>query len=325
MYKIRKILVPTDFSDNASKAYSHAQQIARRYDAKVDYIHVIPSFRYFGESLKQLGAPLDMEKDVYPHAQKQASQKINELMENYVQPENKGASFVKIAPKPSKAISEHATKNEYDLIVMAAKGQHNSDFLQGSITEKVIRYSKVPVLHTDKPAIENIKNILVPTDGSQASLQALPMAISIALKHGASIILYHVLELHGSQTENFKKNTHKTEAENIRDVIYDAIDEFFKKFWNQAKLNRSDSFDGQIMIGEGDSTMTVNINTVIEKRISAHNAITEYSDEHADLIIMATHGRSGLSHLLLGSTAEKVVQYSTIPAVTVRPEKEMQI
>lgn len=320
MYTIKKILVPTDFSDNASNAYRHAQQIASRYRAKIDFIHIIPTLRYFSESLEQLGMPLDMENDVYPHAQERASGKIKELMDSHLQPENKGDGIVRIGQKPSRAIADQAEQGTYDLVVMAVKGKHESDLLRGSITEKVIRYSKVPVLHTDKSKIDSIENILVPTDGSQTSLKALPVAISIARHHGASITLFHVLELHGTQTENTMKNIHESETENIRDVIYDALGEFFTNSWDSAELKKGEGFSGQFVISEGTSNATINVRIVIEKGVSAHYAITDYGDEHADLTVLATHGRSGLAHLLLGSTAEKVVQHSKSPTVTVKPD-----
>ena len=320
MFTIKKILVPTDFSKNASKAYSHAQQIASRHGAKIDFIHIIPTLQYFSESMQQLGMPLDMEKDIYPHAKEQASGKINSLMESYVQPENMGRGIVQIRTKPSKAITNHAEKDDYDLIVMAAKGRHESDLLRGSITEKIIRYSKTPVLTTEQDAPDQIKSILVPTDGSQTSLNALPVATSIALNHDASISLFHVLELHGSLTENKMKNMHKSETENIRDVIYEALDDFFANAEDQVELKRGTGFESQLVVSEKTSTATINITTVIKKAVSAHHGITEYANDHADLTVLATHGRSGLSHLLLGSTTEKVVQHSICPILTVKPD-----
>ena len=320
MLNIKKILVPTDFSENASRAYSYAQQIASRYDATVDFIHVIPTLQYFSDSMQQLGMPLDMEKDIYPHAKEQASGKINERMENYLLPENKGRGIVQINTKPSKAITNHAEEEGYDLIVMAAKGGHESDLLRGSITEKIIRYSKTPVLTTQQNTSDQIKNVLVPTDGSQASLKALTMAISIALNHDASITLFHVLELHGSLTENVVKNVHKSKRENIRDVIYDALDKFAANTDGKLKLNRGKNFESQLVVTEEDSTATINLTTVIQKSVSAHHGITEYANDHADLTVLATHGRSGLAHLFLGSTTEKVVQHSACPILTIKPD-----
>lgn len=320
MYTIKKILVPTDFSDNASCAYSHARQIAERYGAKIDFIHIIPTLRYFSESLEQLGMPLDMEQDVYPHAQERASEKVNEIIDSYLEPELRGEAIVRIAPKPSKTISNFAEEGDYDLIVIAAKGQHESDLLRGSITEKIIRYSRAPVLHTDQPDIKNIGNILVPTDGSQTSLKVLPMAVSIALKNNSSITLYHVLEIHGTKTESVVKNIHKSETENIGDVIYDALDEFFTNSWNKAELKRAEGFESQFVISDGASNTTINVKTVIEKGMSAHKSITDYAKEHADLTVLATHGQGALAHLFIGSTAEKVVRHSLTPTVTVKPD-----
>ena len=325
MYTFKKILVPTDFSENASRAYSHAQRIANHYGAKIDFIHIIPTLHYFSESMQQLGMPLDMEKDLYPRAQERATQTIKKSMEKYLQPGTKGKGIVRIEPRPSKAIVELAEERKYDLIVMAAKGQHESDYLRGSITEKIIRHSKVPVLTIPKLDTYKVKTILVPTDGSQTSLKALPMAVSIALNHDASITLFHVLELHGTLTENAMKNVHKSEVENIRDVIYDSVDKFFKDSWNKAELRQDqdfqgEGFDGEFVFDDGDSNATINVKTVIEKGISAHYAITSYGDEHSNLIVIATHGHSGLAHLLLGSTAEKVAQHSICPVLTVRPD-----
>jgi nucleotide-binding universal stress UspA family protein len=328
MYTIKKILVPTDFSENASHAYSHAQRIASHYRAKIDFIHIIPTIHYFSESMQQLGLPLDMQKDLYPLAQEQATEKIEECMGKHLQPDTKGKGIARIEPRPSKAIVEYAEEVKYDLIVMAARGQHESDLLRGSITEKIIRHSKVPVLTIPKLEVYNVKTILVPTDGSQTSLKALPMAISIAQNHDASISLFHVLELHGTLTENAVMDTDKSKVENIRDVIYDAIDKFFKDSGNKAELRRNEVYNDKVVSNGGNSNaiikikgganVSISIKTVIKKGISAHQAITSYSNEHTNLVVIATHGHSGLTHFLLGSTAEKVAQHSICPILTVK-------
>lgn len=322
MFEIKKILVPTDFSDNSSHAYNPAQQLAGRYNAKVDFIHVVPTLHYFNESISNLGLPFSMEKDLYPKVQEESMARLNSLMDDYLKEENRGEAIVRIAPKPSKAIVDNAEKGGYDLILMATHGKHESDFLRGSITEKVIRYARVPVLATDQTGIEGIKNILIPTDGSQASLTAMPLAISMALKFNASLTLYHVLELHGSLTENVEQNPMRSEKENIYDVLYKAMETFFEKSWDKIELRAGDGFDDQLVYNEGASNATIDITTVIEKGVSAHHAIREYAKEHSDLVVMATQGHSGLAHLFLGSTAEKVTQYLEKPVISVKPDIE---
>ena len=322
MFEIKKIFVPTDFSDNASHAYNPAMQLAGMYNSKIDFIHVVPTLQYFNESISNLGLPFSMEKDIYPKVQEESLDKLNTLMNEYLEEENRGEAIVRIAPKPSRAIVENAEKGGYDLILMATHGKHESDFLRGSITEKVIRYSSVPVLATDKSGIENIENIMVPTDGSQASFSAMPVAMSLALKFNASLTLYHVLELHGSLTENVQPNPLRSESDNIYDILYSAMGTYFKKSWDKVELRSGDGYKDQLVYNEGASNVSIDIETVIEKGVSAHQAIRGYASEFCDIVVMATQGHSGLTHLFLGSTAEKVTQYLEMPVISVKPDLE---
>jgi nucleotide-binding universal stress UspA family protein len=322
MFEINKILVPTDFSDNASYAYHPAHQLANRFGSKIDLIHIIPTLQYFSESIGNLGVPFSMEKDLYPKIQKESLHKINKLMEEHINEEHQGESVVRIAPRASKAIVEYAEEEGCDLIVMATHGKNESELLRGSVTEKVIRYSDIPVLTTDHSSMEDIENILVPTDGSERSMQALTMAVSLALTFDASITLYHVLELHGSLTENIEQDPRKSEMDNIHDMLMAVIESFFEQSWDKVEVRRGEGMVDQLVYNEHASNATINMNTVIEKGVSAHYAIREYAEEHSDLVVMTTHGHSGLAHLLLGSTAEKVTQHMRKPVLTVKPTLE---
>lgn len=318
MFEIKRILVPTDFSDNAAEAYHPAQQIADRFGAKIDLIHIIPTLQYFNESIANLGVPFSMEKDLYPKIQKDSMQKLHKLMDENIKEELRGDAVVRIAPKASKAIVEYAGQEGYDLILMATHGKNDSEFLRGTVTEKVIRYSEIPVLTTDHSSFEVIKSILVPTDGSERSMQALTMAVALALTFDASITLYHVLELHGSLTENIEPDPRKTDAENVHDVLFESMGSFFEHSWDKVELRRGEDLKDQLVYNEGASNATIDITTVIEKGVSAHYAIREYAAEHADIVIMTTHGHSGLAHLFLGSTTEKVTQHLQKPVMTVK-------
>jgi len=322
MFEIKKILVPTDFSEQAANAIHPAHQLAARFGSRIDLVHIIPTLQYFNESIANLGVPFSMEKDLYPKIQKESLHKLNKLMDEQIKEEYRGDSAVRIAPRASKAIVEYGEKEQCDLIVMATHGQHESDFLRGSVTEKVIRYSNIPVLTTDDGSLETINQIMVPTDGSERSLQALTMAVSLALTYDASITLYHVLELHGSLTENVEPDPRKTEIDNIHDILFKSMESFFEHSWDKVELRKGDDLNDQLVYNEGASNATIDIKTVIEKGVSANYAIREYAEEHADLVVMTTHGHSGLAHLFLGSTTEKVTQHLKKPVLTVKPTLE---
>lgn len=324
MKEVNKILVPTDFSDNAELAYTHAQEIAHRFGAKIDLIHVIPTLKYFNESMDQLEAPLDVvNKELYPTAQKEVKHRLQTAMDDYLADESKGEAIVRIDRKPSETIAELAKDDGYDLIVMPSKGRHQSNLLRGSTTEKVIRHSQVPVFTVDdRISSEGLKNILVPTDGSPISFTALPLALSLADIYDADIILYHVKELYGSPLDYESRDPKKDEETNIYEALIANLRDYLKdEGMENVEVSRDDvSFEDQFIVTDGASSHRIDFFTVIEKGVSAHIGIEEYAPSHADVVVMATHGHSGLAHFFLGSTTEKVAQSLDMPVLTVKPD-----
>lgn len=320
MFTIKKILVPTDFSENAATAYNAAHQLASRFGATVDFIHIIQTLHYFNKSIAKLSVPLQTNEDMYPQLKKQASHKLKKLMNDYLKPENKGKDIVQIAPGPSRAIAKCAEQGDYDLVLMATLGQHASNFLIGSVTEKVIRYSTIPVLATGESNIDTIGRVLLPTDGSRTSLKALPMAISIALMFDAAITVFHVQELYGTAAEVVQMRSDDSLEESIRNIIYAEIEDFFMHSWDDVELKRGDRFQSQLVYFEEGEEKIIDVNFVIDRGISAHQVIEKYATDNADIVVMATHGHSGLAHVFLGSTAENVARHVKLPVLTVKPD-----
>lgn len=324
MKPINKILVPTDFSGNAQLAYRHAQEIAHRMGAKVDFIHIIPTLTYFHQSLSKMQAPLDMvDEELYPTAQKEALHRLEKAMSNYLADEEKGEAICKINRKPSTAITEYAKENNYDLIVMASKGRHESNLLRGSTTDKVVRHSAVPVFIVDAGLnAEGLKEILIPTDGSVLSFTALPMALTLSTIYDANIIFYHVQELYGSPLDFESRDPKKSDKQNIYESLLDRLEDYLAaEGFDNVKLARGDEkFRDQFVVSENASNRRINVYTAIERGVSAHLGIEEYATGNADVVVMATHGHSGFAHLLMGSTTEKVAQSLDMPVLTVKPD-----
>ncbi|MCC5915277.1 MAG: universal stress protein [Balneolaceae bacterium] len=325
MITLNKILVPTDFSEGAEGAYSVAQNIASTFGGKIDFIHVIPTLKYVNESIKRLGVPLDMNKDVYPKVIDEAEQKLKKAMGSYLRDENKGDYFIKIERKPSETITTFANKNGYDLIVMGAKGKDESVSMRGTVTERVIRRSKVPVFSVNKRFDSNkIENIVVPTDTSELSISAFPLSAALADTFGSRITLYHVIELYGSVSEEIPRTAGKGEMVSVYEALIERINNFLdKRKIDNIHIQRTGvTFEDEVVITDGENSRSIPLFTKIDKGVSAHYEIENYAGEEADLVVMATHGHSGLAHLILGSTAEKVAQYVKKPVITVRPSEE---
>jgi nucleotide-binding universal stress UspA family protein len=138
-----------------------------------------------------------------------------------------------------------------------------------------------------------IKNILHPTDFSQPAGNALLLARALAKDHGARIILLHVVEM---------------------PVVGPAGMVPFPP--------PSPLIDRQALNAQLHAIAAANSDVRIEARLAegqAASAILDAAKESAcDVIVMGTHGRTGLSRLLMGSVAEQVVRHATCPVLTVK-------
>jgi nucleotide-binding universal stress UspA family protein len=143
-----------------------------------------------------------------------------------------------------------------------------------------------------------IKKILSPTDFSTTAGAALKQAEGLALATGAEIVLLHVLH-----EPIFALTEGAGFAPPSIAETYDAA--MRKKLEDEADQLRSQGTHVTAKLTRG----------------TPHEAIVEAAEqEHVDLIVIGTHGRRGLSQLLLGSVAERVVRTSTRPVMTVRAE-----
>ena len=140
--------------------------------------------------------------------------------------------------------------------------------------------------------------ILVPTDFSAPSDAALEYARAVAMRFGASLQLLHVVE--DPYRAAYPSEVYVPEVEGLRDdLLADGV----------ARLR--DCLQSSDIRALGATTAAV-IGT-------PSGSIVEYAKtHHIDLIVMGTHGRGGVSHLLMGSVAERVVRTAPCPVLTVR-------
>jgi nucleotide-binding universal stress UspA family protein len=144
----------------------------------------------------------------------------------------------------------------------------------------------------------DIRLILAPIDFSEFSKQAVESALGLAQTFGAKLMLLHVVELPAYPIEGFVPSTMGTTL--------------------QEDLERQASLDlAQLLPAtpshKAEVTRRVVIGTPYRKIVEVAEA------EKVDLIVMATHGRTGLSHLVMGSVAERVVRTAPCPVLTIRP------
>ena len=140
-------------------------------------------------------------------------------------------------------------------------------------------------------SLSNFKKILVPVDFSKTSQKALDQAIALAAQSKASLVLIHVVTFTAAATvEQFSMIE-----------WYQRLKEDAKK--NLQKLQKRISIKSEIVVETG-VPFDVICQTAKKKK--------------ADLIVVSTHGFSGIKHVLLGSTAERVIRHATVPVLVVR-------
>jgi nucleotide-binding universal stress UspA family protein len=139
--------------------------------------------------------------------------------------------------------------------------------------------------------------ILVPTDFSQPSDVALDYAREVANKFGASLHLLHVIE---TPVAVMSPEVGIVDSPELRAQLFeDARDRLQRRITPNDRTHHAAT-------------------TEIVWGTSAHSIVTYATERGMDLIVMGTHGRGGVAHLLMGSVAEKVVRHAPCPVMTVR-------
>jgi nucleotide-binding universal stress UspA family protein len=318
--KARHILVPIDFSDASLEAVKMAARFVKWYGSTVDLMHVIPLMSYYDESMQHLGVPFDMEKDIYPKVLKQTNEKLHDIAEEYIPKEHRGQLINLVGRKPAQVITEQGNKSQYDLIIMSNTGSHKTDDCRSNITEKVIRYSEKPVLSIDKAFDEeSVHEILVPVDGSEDSAAPLAEAFDLATTFDAQIVLMHIIEPYSLGMEVMPMTIEDDEA------VYQALIKNIADYFNEnpelkLSIKRKEvDFEDLLIREDGSNSYSVKLTSIVKKGFSAHTEITDYANKNSDLVVMSTHGRTGIARVLLGSTTAIVAELLSKPLMTLRP------
>ena len=282
--KYKKILVPVDFSEFSDKAVEFAIHLGKHYDAQITLFHVGLSLdgNFFEEILREQAGYVETQMQLY----------INDVKSNGLSVQ----STVIPGDSEAKEILRFISKNDLDLVIMGTHGRTNlKDVLLGSITQKVVRLSQVPVL-TVRHARKKSKpeNILVPIDFSVHSKGAKDYAISLAEELNAKLTFLYVVEnkIHPYDYENRDYNKAMALMPPLHEKTIKRLKEFVGYYEKGAEY----------MIREG----------------KAYKEIIKYAESHgSDLIVMDTMGMTGLMRLLMGSTAEAVVALAPCPVLVV--------
>lgn len=291
MLNIDKILFPTDFSACAERAFSHAAELAVLFEAEIHTFHARVRQQADYPALQHL---LDLPEDAIPKSPQVKPREHNSTTPNVV---IKADATAKSA---CDAILGYTDSREIDLIVMGSHGHRGPRRLfLGSTAECVIRNAPCPVL-TLRDGAKTMKNgkiqrIMVPVDFSDYAREALAHAVALATLTGASITLIHVIE------EAFLPTVYGVDPVNfMSDPLKQKYDEALREL-------------GQSMVPDG---IEVYVKTEVGH---AAETITAFAEaDFTDIIILASHGLTGLKRFFLGSTAAALNRQAPCAVLTVK-------
>ncbi|MDS0301228.1 universal stress protein [Halogeometricum sp. S1BR25-6] len=295
------ILIPTDGSDNVEPAIQYGLELARRYDATVHALHVVDSSPI--ERKLELTA-LETDLETLPDTWYEAGDAATKQIETRAAEHGLDAVTEVRRGIPAREIRSYITDTGIDLVCMGTRGHTGLDrVLLGSVTKRIVRTVDIPVLSVKSKLTGTIseseiqggfENILVPTDGSKPAREAVTHALDLARTYDATLHALYVVD-RGAYSS--------------------------RPGWTWDELQQVLKQNGGTVVEDIQSQAAaegVSVTAEIAHGVP-HQAIGEYCDQHEiDLVVMGTHGRSGLSRQLIGSVTERVLRNSDEPVLTIR-------
>lgn len=275
---MKNILIPTDFSENCTKAANLGIEMAKLYDAEIHFFHLIHTpvdwvkldklkEKRYPETLSQIGVAKAALRELEKKAEKEGL-KCQTFLEYQIETTN---------------ILKHSGHFHHDFIITGSSGTKGTvRELLGSNVEKIIRKSDVPVIVVKGDDVAfPFKNIVFVSDFMEDVSGAFEHVISIAKKCNAHIRLLRI-------------NT-QTDTNSIAAGL-DPIKRFLEKFPDLKNYS---------MYVNNEPSLETGINTFVKQ-------------EPTDLIAMSTHGSTGFLSLFSKSIAEGMANHSALPVMTIK-------
>ena len=295
--EVNNILAPVDFSPASLRGVAFAASVAKRFHSQLHLIHVVerPSLPKWGY------VHLTFKAAKLRHAAKERLQGLS--LECGIDPALIGSVKVRRGDAEFE-ICRAAAEENADIIVIASHGLGGlKDTFIGTTSEGVVRHARCTVLtireHTfaideaQQPRFAP-KRILLTTDFSEASKKAFPYAVALARKFGASLMLVYVVPSHLPAEISHMGIVVEEKA------MLSEIEEHLPRF-------REAELDPQ-----------VHVETLVLSGGPAHEICATAETQSADLIVISTHGHTGLKRFPLGSVTENVVRHAPCPVLVVR-------
>ncbi len=287
--KVDKILLSTDGSKFSEGAVREAVRLAKKCSSSLSVLSVLDTNFEF-EAL----APQIIER-----LEKETRQNLEAVHSRASKEGIECKTVVRKGGETYKEIVDEAARSKSSMIVMGRRGRTGlTRLMMGSVTARVIGHAPCNVLVVPQAASVEFSNIVVATDGSKYSAAAASEAIGLAKRNGSVLTIVSVVpsEIATPTDINFTVSQRELIAE---------------KEMQGAEKNAK-------MVKEAAQKEGVNARAFVMSGRPAEAIIQTAQEKKADLIVLGSHGRTGVEKLLMGSVAERVIVMSPCAVLVVK-------
>lgn len=289
-----RLLACLDDSDIGDGVLRHAHALAHGLGLETDAAHVV-------EGLSHAPSPAD--PVAWQLCRRQSLDRLgrriaaNGLDESHVE-------TVLLSGPPADALTRWAAGHASTVLVLGTRGSARQEPGLGTTAQRVVERSKASVLLVPRSAIVGFdgryRRILLPLDGSCRAESVLPVAMRVARAHGAELLLVHAvpetglaIAVPGAPDADCARIAERNERD-----ARDYLDIIQAKLWKARLPART------LVVARGDARPVL-------RQLA--------SEQHADLIILSSHGRNGMADVPYGSVTEYLATHAPAPVLVVRP------
>lgn len=281
---MNRIMVATDFSERSDRALRRAILLARQSGAKLTLVNAVDD---------------DRPQDIVSAEKHAAEALLHELTRSVRTVDGLICEARVIAAEPSEAIAQATHDDAPDLLVIGAHRRHLfKDVFVGTTAERIIRSANCPVLMVNATPAGPYRQVLIATDLSEASADAMLAYLRLNLAGEALQSVLHVFDA---------------------PLLRLAVSRLMTKKERQACIDDERAKASQLLASFMASTKLGEFAPLLrhEDATATNEILLAAAETGADLIVVATHSRRGLERAMLGSVTEGVIRHSPVDILAI--------
>src|ERR1043165_233155 len=303
MIAFKNIVLTTDLSSNADAATPYAAALAKLDGGTIHLFHAFEE-----EAGASLAAGVMIGSSAWVSSiRKQREEQLAALARRIAKTHGVNVVSATAIGHPAKETAQYVKNNRGDIVVTATHGRTGvSHLLLGSVAERIVRLSPAPVL-TVRPGEKlpepgfKFRTILLPTDFSVNSAAVRLWAVELARWSRAKIVLAHVVE----------DSVYYASAAASEGIAVDV-----EEWMTAVRADADKQLQAEALNLARETGLQVEPVLTLAR---ADEQIDKIAQQHTvELTVISTHGYTGLSHLVFGSIAEKIVRGSPVPVLSIK-------